>query len=97
MFWSFSISRKTGHSQFYILDCTESFCIFQMKIHNDIFLQNIFTIYNQLYHVRYLQLPSPNVSLAFHFRPCKNFLVFIQNMLLDRILDLFKCFKFLVI
>jgi hypothetical protein len=36
---------------------------------------NIFTKFNQLYNFHCLLLPSPNVSQAFQFRPCKNFLV----------------------
>jgi hypothetical protein len=46
-----------------------------------IFFLNIFTIFNQLYNFHCLLLPSPNVSQAFQFRPCKNLLVLIQNML----------------
>jgi hypothetical protein len=42
---------------------------------------NTFTIFNQLYNFHCLLLPSPNVSQAFQFRPCKNFLLLIQNML----------------
>jgi hypothetical protein len=42
---------------------------------------NVFTIFNQLYNFHCLLLPSPNMSQGFQFRPCKNFLVLIQNML----------------
>jgi hypothetical protein len=40
---------------------------------------NIFTIFNQLYNFHYLLLPSPNVSQAFQFQPCKNFLICLRH------------------
>jgi hypothetical protein len=46
-----------------------------------IFFKYIYTIFNQLYNFHCLLLPSPNVSQAFQFRSCKNFMVLIQNML----------------
>jgi hypothetical protein len=54
------------------------FAFFKWKV--NLFF-NIFTIFNQLYNFHCLLLPSPNVLQAFQFRPCKNFLVLIQNML----------------
>jgi hypothetical protein len=42
---------------------------------NSIIFLNIFTIFNQLYNFHCLLLASPNVSRAFQFRPCENFLV----------------------
>jgi hypothetical protein len=45
-----------------------------------IFFLNIFTIFNQLYYFLCLLLPSPNVSQAFQFRPCKNFLVCLHHL-----------------
>jgi hypothetical protein len=48
------------------------FAFFKWKFNH--FL-NKFTIFNQLYNFHCFLLPSPNVSQAFQFRPCKNFLV----------------------
>jgi hypothetical protein len=41
---------------------------------------NIFTIFNQLYNFHCLLLPSPNVSQAFQFRSCKNFLFCLSHL-----------------
>jgi hypothetical protein len=57
------------------------FAFFKWKV--DHFLQNIFTvftIFNQLYNFHCLLLPSPSVSQAFQFRPCKNFLVCLRHL-----------------
>jgi hypothetical protein len=62
----------------HLLGWTESFCVFQMKSQS--FFSNIFTIFNQLYNFHCLLLPSPNVSQAFQFRPCKNFLVCLRHL-----------------
>jgi hypothetical protein len=63
---------------FLLLGWTESFCIFQMKSQS--FFFNIFIILNQLYNFHCLLLPSPNMSQAFQFRPCKNFLVCLRHL-----------------
>jgi hypothetical protein len=41
---------------------------------------NTFTIFNQLYNFHCLLLLSPNVSRAFQFQPCKNFLVCLHHL-----------------
>jgi hypothetical protein len=45
-----------------------------------IFFLNIFTIFNELKNFHCLLLPSPNVSQAFQFCPCKNSLVWLRHI-----------------
>jgi hypothetical protein len=62
---------STTDSRFYWVE-RKVLAFFKWKAHH--FL-NIFTIFNKLYYFHCLLLPSPNVSQAFQFRPCKIFLV----------------------
>jgi hypothetical protein len=64
--------------RYHQLGWMESFCIFQMKSQS--FFLNMFTIFDQLYDFHCLLLPSPNVSQAFQFRPCKNSMVCLRRI-----------------
>lgn len=95
LFNFYSISQNSCHyERRKLMGLTESFCIFQVKNN---FLFNMFTIFNKLHNSHCLPLPSPNVSQAFPFWFCENFLVLIQNMLQDTIIQLFESLKYLVI
>jgi hypothetical protein len=71
MLFTYSIWRQVCNLYYWVE--WKVFAFFKWKINN--FL-NIFTIFNQLYNFHCFLLPSPNVSQAFQFRPCKNLVAY---------------------
>jgi hypothetical protein len=71
------LDRCPAHGSYWVE--RKVFAFFKWKVNH--FFKYIYTIFNQLYNLHCLLLPSPYVSQAFQFRACKNFLVLIQNML----------------